>query len=60
MVVIGCLWACGRMKEKQPGDVRRFLMAFGASTGFFAVAMWLFQPRYLVLFPRRPHPHWPW
>lgn len=57
-VVIGCLWAYARLPRKSPGDVGRFLLAFVLTTGFFALDIALFQPRYLGLFRRILHPHW--
>ena len=58
-VVAGCLWAYSRLASKTAGDAARFLVTFGLTTGFFALAMALFQPRYLALFPRLLHPHLP-
>lgn len=58
-VVAGCLWAYARLKEKGIGDAARLILAFALTTGFFAADMALFQPRYLGLFPRLLHPHWP-
>jgi hypothetical protein len=40
-------------------DAGRFLVTFALTTGFFALDMALFQPRYLGLFPRMLHPHLP-
>ncbi len=59
-VVIGCLWAYMRMREKSSADVLRFLAALVLTTGFFALDMWVFQPRYLGLFPQLLHPRLPW
>ena len=59
LVVCGCLWAYSRLKEKRLADFGRFLVAFAISTGFFALDMALFQPRYLRLFPAMLHPHLP-
>lgn len=58
-VVIGCWWAYARLPRKSPRDVGRFLLAFVLTTGFFALDMALFQPRYLGLFPRMLDPHLP-
>ena len=58
-VVIGCLWAYARLPRKSPRDVGRFLLAFVLTTGFFALDMALFQPRYLGLFRRMLDPHLP-
>ncbi len=59
IIVIGCLWAYLRQRMTMRSDVFRFLATFATTTGFFALDMWLFQPRYLSLFPRLLHPHWP-
>jgi len=58
-VIIGCLWAYSRLPRKAIGDVGRFVLTFALTTGFFALDMALFQPRYLGLFPRMLHPHLP-
>jgi hypothetical protein len=58
-VVVGCLWAYSRLPVKSLGDAGRFLLTFVLTTGFFALDMYLFQPRYLGLFPRMLHPHTP-
>ena len=52
LVVIGCLWAYGRRDDKSLRDIVRFAIVFVLTTGFFAAAMALFQPRYLRIFPR--------
>jgi hypothetical protein len=59
LVVCGCLWAYSRLREKPLGDIGRFLITFALTTGFFALDMWLCQPRYLGIFPRLLHPHLP-
>ena len=58
-VVIGCVWAYSRLSTKPLSDAGRFVVAFAVTTGFFALDMALFQPRYLGLFPRMLHPHLP-
>jgi hypothetical protein len=60
LVVIGCIWAYSRLKEKRWGDVIRFLICFALTTGFFAADMAIFQPRYLGIFRGLMHPHLPW
>jgi hypothetical protein len=60
IVVIGCVWAYSRLQGKSVRDAARFLIAFSLTTGFFALDMALFQPRYLAMFPRMLHPHLPW
>lgn len=59
-VVVGCIWGYSRLREKSPADLLRFLVAFVLSTGFFALDMWIFQPRYLGLFRQLLHPRLPW
>ncbi len=59
IVVIGCVWAYSRLTTKTAGDGARFVLAFALTTGFFALDMLLFQPRYLALFPMMLHPHLP-
>ena len=59
LVVAGCLWAYFRLPRKSWADAGRLLVAFVLTTGFFALDMALFQPRYLSLFPRMLHPHLP-
>lgn len=58
-VVVGCVWGYARLRERSAGDAGRLVIAFAVTTGFFALDMALFQPRYLSLFPRMLHPHWP-
>ena len=58
-VVVGCLWAYFRLAERHLRDAGGFVLAFILTTGFFALDMALFQPRYLGLFPRMLHPHLP-
>lgn len=59
LVIIGCLWAYGRRAEKPLSDVGRLLVTFALTTGFFAVDIAVFQPRYLEIFRRLLHPHLP-
>ncbi len=58
-VVMGCVWAYARLPKKSFGDAARFVMTFVLTTGFLALDMFIFQPRYLGLFPRMLHPHLP-
>jgi hypothetical protein len=60
LVVCGCLWAYSRTREKSLGDIWKFFLTFALTTGFFALDMALFQPRYLSIFPRLLHPHLQW
>jgi len=59
LVIIGCVWAYSRLPSRALTDVARFVGAFALTTGFFALDVALFQPRYLGLFPRLLHPHLP-
>ena len=59
LVIVGCVWAYSRLRDKSLGDVGRILVVFALTTGFFAADMALFQPRYLSIFPRLLHPHLP-
>jgi hypothetical protein len=58
-VVVGCAWAYSRLGSKSLSDLGRLGVAFVLTTGFFALDMFIFQPRYLGLFPRMLHPHLP-
>jgi hypothetical protein len=60
LVVIGCLWGYGLLRRKRLADLLGFVVAFALTTGFFALDMYLFQPRYLSLFPHLLHPHRTW
>jgi hypothetical protein len=57
MVICGCAWAYGRLREKPLSDLARFLVAFALTTSFFAADVAIFQPRYLPLFRGMLHPH---
>jgi hypothetical protein len=59
LVVIGCAWGYFRLPIRSLRDAGRFVLTFALTTGFFALDMALFQPRYLSLFPRMLHPHLP-
>ena len=59
LVVIGCAWAYSRLPAKSIADAGKLLLAFAVTSGFFALDMALFQPRYLTIFPRLLHPHLP-
>src|SRR5947207_9319141 len=59
LIVIGCLWAYARRSDKNPRDAAKLVLSFALTTGFFALAIALFQPRYLGIFPRLLHPHLP-
>jgi hypothetical protein len=60
LVVVGCIWAYGRLANRQWSDVARFVVAFIVTTGFFAADIAICQPRYLPLFRGLLHPHRPW
>jgi hypothetical protein len=57
LLIIGCLAGYAAMSKKQGTDMIRFAVATAGTTGFFALSMYLCQPRYLALFPRLLHPH---
>ena len=59
LVICGCLWAYSRLDKRRLSDIWRFVVVFVLTTGFFALDMALFQPRYLAIFPRLLHPHLP-
>jgi hypothetical protein len=59
LVVIGCAWAYSRLTEKSLADAGKLVLTFALTSGFFALDMALFQPRYLGIFPRLLHPHLP-
>jgi hypothetical protein len=59
LVVAGCVWAYWRRLPNKPAiDCARFVFAFALTTGFFALDMWICQPRYLGLFQHLLHPRW--
>lgn len=58
-VVIGCVWGYWLMPRKKVIDLAKFLVSFALTTGFFALDMAPFQPRYLPLFRALLHPHLP-
>jgi hypothetical protein len=60
LVIVGSAWGYMRLRERVWGDLGRFAAAFALTTGFFAAAIALCQPRYLPLFRRMLHPRWPW
>jgi hypothetical protein len=61
LVVVGCSWAYARrVPDKSASDILRFVITFALTTGFFALDMWICQPRYLPLFHTMLHPRWPW
>jgi len=59
LVVIGSAWGYCQEARKKVIDLGGFAIAFVLTTGFFALDMFLFQPRYLGLFPRLLRPHLP-
>ena len=58
-VVVGCVWDYFRLRPRSWTDTLRFVVTFVLTTGFFALDMWVFQPRYLGIFPRLLHPQLP-
>jgi len=59
LVIVGCAWGYLRLREKSWSDVGQLVLTFALTTGFFALDMYLFQPRYLGIFPRLLHPRVP-
>jgi hypothetical protein len=59
-VIVGCVWGYLRLRDKSLSDVGKFVLTFALTTGFFALDMYLFQPRYLGIFPRLLRPRLPW
>jgi len=59
LVIVGAIWAYARLPEKRWSDAARFVASFILTTGFFAAAMAICQPRYLPLFQRMLQPHLP-
>ena len=60
LVVVGCVWGYSRLATRALRDVGWLLLAFALTSGFFALDMYLFQPRYLGLFRGLLHPRWPY
>lgn len=44
-------------KSKGWGDLGRLAISLAITTGYFALSIAVFQPRYLAIFPRLLHPH---
>jgi hypothetical protein len=59
VVVVGCLWAYSRARQRTLNDLGKFFVTFALTTAYFALDIALFQPRYLGIFPRLLHPHLP-
>jgi threonine/homoserine efflux transporter RhtA len=59
LLLVGGLWAYSRLPERSFADLWKFAAAFAATTGFLALDMAVFQPRYLRIFPMLLHPHLP-
>jgi hypothetical protein len=57
LVVIGCLWAYLCARPKALADIVRFVTACALATGYFVLAVLMFQPRYLQLLTRLLHPN---
>jgi hypothetical protein len=56
-VIVGCLCVYASLTDKEWSDAPKFAVAVAGTTGFFALIVALFQPRYLALFPGLLHPH---
>lgn len=59
LIVVGSIWGYSRLSKKPARDAIALAMTFLITTGFLALDMALFQPRYLALFSRMLHPHLP-
>jgi hypothetical protein len=59
LVIAGCVWGYVRLRERSWIDAGKFGLTFAVATGFFALDMYVFQPRYLGIFPRLLHPRLP-
>jgi hypothetical protein len=59
LVIVGCVWGYLRLRDKSLGDIWKLVSTFVITTGFFALDMHVFQPRYLAIFPRLLHPRLP-
>ena len=60
LVVAGSVWAYTRLPGKRRADLGRLALTFVLTTGFFAAAIAICQPRYLPLLRGIVHPHRPW
>ena len=58
-VIVGCVWGYLQLRGKSWNDAGKLVLTFALTTGFFALDMYLFQPRYLGIFPRLLHPRLP-
>ena len=59
LVIVGCIWGYLLLPHKSWTDAVKLVVTFALTTAFFALDMYLFQPRYLGIFPRLLHPHLP-
>ncbi len=57
VVIVGCSLAYSALSNKRGTDALRFVVALIGTMGFFALSMYLFQPRYLPYFRASLHPH---
>ena len=56
LVIVGCCLLYMQRSDKNWADSFKLLIAFAGTTAYFALAMAVFQPRYLALFPQCLHP----
>ncbi len=56
LLILGCVMVYLGNTDRRWTDLPKLLIAFGGTTGFFALIMMLFQPRYLALFRQCLHP----
>jgi hypothetical protein len=60
LVVIGCIWGYLLLQRKRIADLFGFFVTFALTTGFFALDIYLFQPRYLPFLRHLLYPHRTW
>jgi hypothetical protein len=56
-VIVGCILAYSATPKRQVQDLFGLAIATTGTTAYFALSMFLCQPRYLALFPALLHPH---
>jgi len=60
LVIVGCAWGYSRLAARPRSDLGRLALTFVIATAYLAAAIAIFSPRYLDIFARMAHPHWPW
>ncbi len=56
-VIVGCIVAYVAMQKKPMRDLLDLAVVSVGTTAFLALSMFIFQPRYLAIFPLLLHPH---